>query len=186
MAELSLQDQATQIRDPGIPVYYLLNGLDIGTEEQKTALHELARAYGVKNDPRPIEKFVAASEVNGDPEARGLYVHFKNDKGKPLYLGWLLAKPPAIPRSLPLLESVGLKNVPGGFPTTTYVKPANYMNMTEVPGVFLAGDVMTDNVTYNGAMASGANTAAGVSFYLLNWDNEIALQKYRASNGKAA
>jgi len=135
-------------------------------KEITRGLHILA-GHGITVDERPIQKLVR------DPK-EGLHVHFTNSETA--YMGYLFFKPASTPHSLTqtLISHFGLDttSTPFGSSLTASVPTMS----TNVPGIFVAGDAGNGMGNGTNAIHTGVAAAAGVTHFVNELDDEIALK----------
>ena len=169
--------------EPAPPMTIFTHGTDPDTSNPAVAnAVETALARGMVFERRRIAKLVPATASGTvaasqhDADCEGVNVVFED--GSSTYLGFLFHKPPTVPTASQLIEQLGIETTTNVFGTD--VKRVEPFGTTNVPGVWVCGDVATPMKAVTAAMFHGGVTAAGVAHYCVAEEDRIALARWKA------
>ncbi|GME26748.1 hypothetical protein H072_11051 [Neofusicoccum parvum] len=134
-------------------------------------------ANRIKVDTREVVKLVDAKPKEG------VYVFLRNDDGseEAVHVGFLVHKPATTPNAAHLIEMLGLEMNTGTF--GDYIKTESPFQSTSVQGIFSAGDAGVFLTQVSNAMLTGVGAAGGVTHYLNEYDDAMALEAYLNGTG---
>ncbi|KAL9094405.1 MAG: hypothetical protein Q9165_003255 [Trypethelium subeluteriae] len=165
------------------PITIFTNGALPDTSDTSIAnAVDTALALGMRFEHRKIAELVPATSEGAplssqeDEACSGVNVVLEDGTG--VHLGFLFHKPPTVPNARGLIEQLGVETVESPFGVD--VKRAEPFGATNVPGVYVAGDVGTPMKSVTAAMFHGGMAAAGVAHQCVTEENRIALARWKA------